>query len=295
MIVATSPLAHAEALFARDWGGQVVPLRSGAFSDRSIVVQLPLMVAQAYPHLANADLDELTVSLCLFSDAIILADDAMDCHAHGRPQSADSTPELLVYLTEAYICFARRFGSSSSFWNGLRALYIAYLDAMSVERRVRHDVNAWQSLTEAACLDLAVKKNNLVRLVDLAVTHLGDSPGDCRMDGALHDYFVGNQMVDDLRDWREDVGHGSPSLLLRIACTSHPRNYSLDEIGRRIYAGRGAARVARVAEHHFANARERADRCGATRFVDACERRLRRVRSFQDELAGAGFGVREDA
>lgn len=233
------------------WRGRLPVFAGGAFDERASITELPPRVAEIYPAIPQRRLDELTVALSLFSDAIVACDNIMD-FVRERPEETRRLPRVGALFAQAYRTFAELVGGAPHFWDRLERYYVDYVDAMDAEVRYATGETPWSACTEEECLAIERGKNGLVRLVDASVAALAgcDRPDDGAAE-ILLDVFVANQMLDDLRDWREDIRDGALSLvLLRASGGVKPAPDAARELGARIYLDGHAEHVLAIADEH---------------------------------------------
>ena len=278
--VLDTPVAAVLARHRARWRGRLEIFPGGAFDERSTILTLPGLVAQAYPPIAQWKLDEVTVALSLFSDGIVAYDDIIDCAPYD-PGEVRRLPHVAVLFSQAYRSFAELFGGAPWFWDRVEECFIDYVDALSAEARYATSDVPWQSFDEAQLLAIVRGKNGLVRLVDVAVAALAGERAGRGLDTVLLDGFVAHQMVDDLRDWREDLRDGNPSLLLCRACRSKPSRDDAEAIGRRLYLDGHAEFVLRLAERTLQSAGDAAVAAGAPAFGAALATRNDRIRQLR--------------
>jgi hypothetical protein len=281
--VLESPVHAALARHRARWRDRLRIFPGGAFDERSTILTLPRLVAEAYPPVDAAKLAELTVALSLFSDGIVAYDDIIDCAPYD-PREARRLPQVAVLFAQAYRTFAELFGGAPWFWDRLEAHFIDYVDALAAEARFASDDEPWRVCDEALVLGIARGKNGLVRLVDTAVAALAGERDGRGLESVLLDGFLAHQMVDDLRDWREDVRDGNPSLLLCRACTAKPRGGDAEAIGRRIYRDGHAEHVLLLAERTLRGAAASAAALGAHAFGAALAEREERVARLRERV-----------
>jgi len=254
------------------WGGRLRLLPDGALNPRSRILALPTLIAELYPPVDDARLGRAAFALCAFSDAIVACDDVID-YASADPAVARRIPQIGIVFAEAYRIFAELFGDRPAFWDPLRRYYAEYVDALAAEARIAADDAAWTACTLADALAIVRGKNGLVRLVDAAVAALAEQPQHPGGETILLEWFAGEQMLDDLNDWREDVRDRNVSVLLRAACATRPDPAALEAIGLRLYGEGHIARTLARAAVLVEGAREIAVAAGATAFAALIEQR----------------------
>jgi hypothetical protein len=276
------------------WRGRLEIFPGGAFDERSTILTLPGLVAEAYPPIAPWKLDEITVALSLFSDGIVAYDDIIDCAPYD-PGEARRLPHVAVLFAQAYRSFAELFGGAAWFWDRLEAYFIDYVDALAAETCYANGEAPWRSYDEAQLLAIVRGKNGLVRLVDAAVAALAGERQSRGMDTVLLEGFVAHQMVDDLRDWREDMRDGNPSLLLCRASRSKPSSDDPGAVGRRLYLDGHAEYVLRISETALGAAAEKASGLGAHGFAAALAKRKDRVEQLRGRVQAEVIALRAGA
>jgi len=248
------------------WGGRLRLLPDGALNPRSRILALPALIAELYRPVDEGRLGRAAFALCAFSDAIVACDDVID-YASFDPAVARRVPQIGIAFAEAYRIFAELFGDRPGFWDPLRRYYAEYVDALAAEAHIAADDAAWSACTLADALAIVRGKNGLVRLVDAAVAALAEQAQHPGGETILIEWFAGEQMLDDLNDWREDVRDRNVSVLLRGAFATRPDPAALEEIGLRLYReGHVAWTLARAAEL-VDGAREVAAAAGASAFA----------------------------
>ncbi|HEY0394488.1 MAG TPA: hypothetical protein VGD01_08315 [Candidatus Elarobacter sp.] len=265
------------------WGGRLRLLPDGALNERSRILALPSLVAELYPPVDESRLARAAFALCAFSDAIVACDDVID-YAAADPDATRRLPEIAVIFAEAYRVFAELFGGERRFWDPLRAYFSEYVDALALEARIARDDDAWSACTAEAALGIVRGKNGLVRLVDAAVAGLAGGDQRAGADAILLEWFAGEQMLDDLNDWREDVRDRNVSVLLRSACEARPDGADLEAIGLRLYRDGHVERVLVVAEELVAGAAAAAGAAGAMRFAQLIEHRRARIAERRERV-----------
>lgn len=268
------------------WDGRLRLPPNGAFNARSAIVPLAELLSEIYPACSSAALAKATYGLCAFSDAVIWTDDVIDYSA-ADPAAVRDLPSVAVIFAEAYRTFAEVFGGERRFWDALQRYFVEYVDALAEEARIARGEVAWQSCSEAGCLAIARGKNGLVRLVDAAVAALAGCEQRPGADEILLGWFVGEQMLDDFSDWREDVRDGNVSVLLRSVCESRPSADAIESIGLRMYLDGHADRVLALADEQMDAAYRSAHELGAARFAGLVAKRREGIAPLRARIANA--------
>jgi len=268
------------------WGGRLQLLPDGALNPRSRIIELPALVAELYPAVPEEKLARASFALCAFSDAIVACDDVID-YAPADPTIARRIPAIAVIFAEAYRGFAELFGGEPRFWDALQRYACEYVDALDAEARIARDGEAWTACTPEACLAIVRGKNGLVRLVDAAVAALSGCPQIPGADAILLEWFAGEQMLDDLNDWREDVRDRNVSVLLRNTCEVRPDPRETEAIGLRMYREGHVDRVLALAGELARGAQAIAEAAGGSRLVALIAERRTRLVQRREQIATA--------
>ena len=241
------------------------------------------MVASCFGSISPKSLDELTVACCLFSDAIVSIDDSIDL---GLAPHGGQLPNLLVLVSEALQLLARLLGDDATFWGHFNGYLGEYVDALAIERRVARGHMGWEDCTEEICWGVIRGKNGLVRTIAAALASVsGDDRNFQAIERILLDFLAAGQLVDDLRDWKDDVATGAMSLLLCLASKRRPRTECLNEIGRSIYANGHAEATLTIAEALFVDLAKRSGDLGAIELSRLFESRAAGLGMFKKKLS----------
>lgn len=192
----------------------------GIATQASIYHSYPYLFLGAFPDLAAARAEPLSLAASLFADSLFVADDLMD----EDPTDRDTTTNVLrvqAMQFEGYQILYGLFPARACFWDRFRDYLSLYADACVNEKRFAAPEAGWGELSRDLALRMAKGKSSLAKFV---VAGLGELAGDEApidpLTRALDRYYIARQMVDDLSDWRQDLERGYPSLLLaRVAAT----------------------------------------------------------------------------
>jgi len=219
---------------------------------------LPYLLREAFPSLAAAELRPLAVFCKLYAGSILLHDQLIDGSAVGgaiRSSLATPSLRLLAMHVEAYHQLHAQFPAGSAFWDRLRSYVAAYADACLEEKRFAWGGRPWREYTEAEALRIVIGKNGPARIIAAAMVELA---GDDRLLEPLLDvtnaFNVATQMWDDLQDWKEDLQHGTPTLLLVRLVPERPASLEgeagrdvIKKLARELYYGGHARYVLELA------------------------------------------------
>jgi squalene-hopene/tetraprenyl-beta-curcumene cyclase len=245
------------------WDGGLRIYPNAAFSARSDVWALIDAAADGFESLGTLDLEQFKLGACFFSDAVVGTDDVLD-YTEEKPSQVRELINVIPLQFEAYRIFAEQLGDQPAFWSDLRRYFVAYVEAMRDEIRIKTDDASWTAYDEADCLRIAADKNGLVRTIAAALCAASGARDKlAALERLLVDLFVAYQMFDDLRDWREDLRTGNISTVLRLACPTRPAPADANAVGRVIFAGGHAQRVLAYGVALLDGAVERAAAAGA--------------------------------
>jgi hypothetical protein len=205
-------------------------------------------------------------------------------YVREKPEETRRLPRVGALFAQAYRTFAELIGGEPSFWNRLEAYFIDYVDAMDAEVLYATGERSWEACSEDECLSIERRKNGLVRLVDAGVAALAGHRGDTGAGEILLDLFVANQMIDDLRDWREDIRDGALSLLLLRAAGAKPAPDAAPALGRAIYLDGHAGHVLAVADRHYERALEQAAALNARALLDSAQAQREHLRALRGRV-----------
>lgn len=193
----------------------------------------------AFPSLNPEDIRPLGVFGRLFANSIFLHDPLADREVAAH-DAATSTLRIMAMQFEAYRLLHQLLPPDAPFWGRLRTYLAEYAEACLEELRFASGARPWREYSEDLAVKVAIRKSGPSRAIIAALVDLAqdDSLLDPLID-ALNHFNVACQMWDDLNDWREDLRHGMPSLLLSRVVTERPAKGDigpeLEHIGREIY------------------------------------------------------------
>jgi hypothetical protein len=246
----------------------------GSLSANSEIPEMARALAECVGNIDADRLERAIVAGCIYADAIVLCDDIID-YAACRPALTRDVPRTGAYFLDAAMIWTELFPPQDGFWAALRRYHREYLGAMQLEGEISLGERTWESCDEALCRGIVRGKNGPVRGIAAFVAALGRNPavlGD--LETLTLDYFAVNQMLDDVRDWREDVRDGNISLVLRRASPHKPTLDDSRSIGIRMFGGGHVDYVLELACQQLLELRGLARRLGATRYAALVDRRL---------------------
>ena len=218
---------------------------------------LPYLFREAFPGLAAAELRPLAAFCKLYAGSILLHDQLVDGQlADGADRAPVATPSLrlLAMHAEAYHLLHAQLPAGAAFWGRLRDYLAAYADACLEEQRFASGSRPWREYTESEALRIVLGKNGPARIIPAALVELAR---DDRLLDQLLDvtnaFNVATQMWDDLQDWKEDLRHRTPTLLLVRLVPERPAGVGelgrdvIQELARELYYGGHAHHVLELA------------------------------------------------
>jgi hypothetical protein len=256
----------------------------GSLSATSEIPEIARALAEWAGKIDSADLERAIVAGCIYADAIVLSDDIIDYSASGGPWARD-VPRTGAYFLDAAMRWAELFPPPGAFWVALRRYHREYLGAMQLEGEIGAGKRTWESCDEALCLQIVRGKNGPVRAIAAFIAELARFPealGD--LEALTLGYYAANQMLDDVKDWREDIRDGNISLVLRRASPRRPSASEVPSIGVRLFGGGHVDYVLESACTQLADLLALARRLGAARYAALLERRLAQFTTLATQL-----------
>ncbi|MGA8341959.1 MAG: hypothetical protein WB781_08475 [Candidatus Sulfotelmatobacter sp.] len=226
------------------WPEQIVLCASAV----SMYDCFPYLFGDAFPSIAEGDLDRFAVAARLYASSIFLHDKLFD-ESPERASTAHLAPvnalRILAMQCEAYRQLHELFPPRSAFWQDFRYYLSHFTRACVEEQKFIAGGRAWRELSEELALEIARGKNGIARAT---IAGLADMEGNRNslqpLTEAIDGYNSARQMLDDLCDWKEDLGAGIPSLLLARVLGQGPTCLSPGElsklkveVGREIFYG----------------------------------------------------------
>lgn len=216
--------------------------------------ELPYFFLPAFPKLALEQVRSFATFGRLFANAIFIHDRVADSDVAAH-DAATTTLRIMAMQFEAYRLLLPLFPATSPFWERLRGDLSAYADACIEERRFASGERPWSDLTEEVALRIAAGKSGVSRVIVAGLAELGQEEGlIAPLTSALDHYNIACQMWDDLNDWRDDLQHRVPSLLLVRVVPARPTDQDpgalrreTGRLAREIYYGGHAGYVLELA------------------------------------------------
>jgi len=212
----------------------------------------PYLFAGAYPALPPERLHALGVAARLFASAAFLADRVLDDASPARASIVFVRASAMQH--EAYRLLHELLPPQGPFWDRFRHYVADHARAVVEERRFVSGERPWAEYTETLALDLARKRAGLAKATVAALADLSQESAPVRaLEESIDLYNIAFQMLDDLRDWRDDLQLGWPSLLLARLMPEGPRKDGppsakvLEQLARKLYYRGHAAYVLELA------------------------------------------------
>ena len=218
----------------------------------------PHLFTAAFPPFPEAQLQTFAIASRLYATSIFLHDKLYDKYPNAERVDLSLTvnaTRVLAMQYEAYHLLHELFPASSVFWNDFRGFLVEFAGACAEEQRFVAGNRSWCDLSEELALDIARAKNGVARTTLAGLAAMSGARGSLPpLIKALDGFNAASQMLDDLRDWKEDLQSGTPSLVLVRAAGEKPAWASdeelediTSEIGRRIFYGGHARYVLNLA------------------------------------------------
>ncbi|MFM6405138.1 MAG: hypothetical protein ACKPGT_10950, partial [Microcystis sp.] len=175
------------------------------------------------------DIRILSLAGQFFANSVVLCDEVIDRASSGI--NIASVLGMQARQFESYHLLYQIFPPNTTFWQRFRGYLSQYTQACLEEYDFSLGKRPWSEYTESVAIQsikdkTGVAKTAIAGLVELAQddTYL-DPLGE-----SISNFYVAGQMFDDLRDWKEDLHNGIPSLLLSRLIDKSPHNYSQEQL-----------------------------------------------------------------
>jgi squalene-hopene/tetraprenyl-beta-curcumene cyclase len=184
---------------------------------------------KAFPTLQIDDIRILALAGQFFANSVVLCDEVIDRASSGI--NIASVLGMQARQFESYHLLYQIFPPNTIFWQRFRGYLSEYTQACLEENDFISGKRPWSEYSESIAIQsiknkTGVAKTAIAGLVELAEddTYL-DSLGE-----SISNFYVAGQMLDDLRDWKEDLQTGIPSLLLSRLIDESPHHYSQEQL-----------------------------------------------------------------
>ncbi|MBI1814677.1 MAG: hypothetical protein HYR72_06850 [Deltaproteobacteria bacterium] len=174
---------------------------------------LPFLIAEAFPSVPRATLEQLGVAHVLI---ILLA--LIDDRLNDRQLAFARDTNLLRYAVEGEIhaLLGTTVGPRADFWRRFRRDVSEYVDGHSTEPVLW--IGRRPAYTHSHYARDSAAKTAVCRITAVAVALLGGAPPPAvrRVVALLDHYLVGMQYLDDAVDWEEDFRGGRWTYFLQL-------------------------------------------------------------------------------
>lgn len=174
----------------------------------------PHLFLPAFPEIEPERVRRLSLAGCLLANSLFV----YDALADGTDPSFLKPANLLraqAMQFEAYRLLHALLPAESSFWADLQQHLAEMAEVGILECRLKQEGPPWPELDLALARRLAIGKWGVARAAISALAGLsGQAAAVGPLTTALDEFAVASQIFDDLRDWKQDLAQGLPSLLL---------------------------------------------------------------------------------
>ncbi|HEY9226781.1 MAG TPA: hypothetical protein VIP11_09055 [Gemmatimonadaceae bacterium] len=213
----------------------------------------PFLFADAFPQIARKDLDALAAALRFISDAAVLTDRVIDGADPIRVGDHALSAKALEY--EAYRLLYDLFPPSAKFWDRLRTYFGEFASVCVQEHAFAKDSAGWTNCGPEKVMEIARGKAALAKSVAAALVDLArDDAYFEPLQASIEECHFGVQLIDDVRDWRQDYLAGIPTYPLIQVVSGRPRAGSddlahgaVERVGRQLFYGDHASRTLEIA------------------------------------------------
>lgn len=170
----------------------------------------PFLFVPDFPTVKLDDLRILAKASRLYSLHAFLCDTIIDTQGLKR---ADALMRSNVLLSESMHLLYQLFPSQSSFWQQFQQIMHTYLGAIRLEQQWRQQPIREFHLPTAEHIAEGKSALSKAAIIGLAILS-GSSECQSVLVQSVEKANIGFQFYDDLRDWKEDLITGQPSLIL---------------------------------------------------------------------------------
>jgi squalene-hopene/tetraprenyl-beta-curcumene cyclase len=173
----------------------------------------PYLFVDAFPIVNVAEVHSLALAGALFANSVFIYDELLD---QTHKMKRDLIPlSAQVMRFESYQILHHLFPPDAQFWNHFRHYIQEYSNACVEEYQFVKNERSWQEYTEKVALKIAIGKVGLSRISIAGLAEIAeDYEGFDNLTTSINYFNIASQMFDDFCDWKEDINHNIPSLLL---------------------------------------------------------------------------------
>ncbi len=184
---------------------------------------------KAFPTLQVNDIRILALAGQFFANSVVLCDEVIDQASNSI--NIASVLGMQARQFESYHLLYQIFPPNTTFWQRFRGYLSQYTQACLEENDFSSGNRPWHEYSESIAIQsikdkTGVAKTAIAGLVELAEDETYLDP----LGESISNFYVAVQMLDDLRDWKEDLQTGIPSLLLSRLIDKSPHQYSQEEL-----------------------------------------------------------------
>jgi squalene-hopene/tetraprenyl-beta-curcumene cyclase len=145
---------------------------------------------------------------------LVICDDLIDGVSANNPK-ASGIIDLVAIQFETYSLLYKIFPTNAAFWDRFREYLSDYASACYQEKNFTLGKRPWQEYNEALAMDINIGKTGVAKTTIAGLAELEQSDRLMKpLQDSISYFYLANQMLDDLFDWKEDLRSGIPSLLL---------------------------------------------------------------------------------
>jgi hypothetical protein len=206
---------------------------------QSIWYELPYLFLPAFPQVTLADVRPLALFGRLLASSMFVHDPLADREIAVH-DAATATLRIMAMQFEAYHALHGCVPARARFWDRLRSYLADYAEACTSELRVSAGAIPWCEFDDALALRIMTGKSGASRAIVAGLAELAHDDGPLEpLITSLDHFNIACQLWDDLKDWRDDLQHAMPSMLLARVLPEHPRTCEdarePDRVGRMLY------------------------------------------------------------
>lgn len=189
-------------------------LSFSAISRTSAYDCFPYLFLPAFPGVDRERVGRLSLAGRLYANSLFVADALID-----GDQPSLLTPLSVLRLQalqfESYRLLQGLFDRDSPFWECLRSFLTEFARAILLEQELVREGPCWSRLDVGRARELACGRSGVAKAAVAGLAALSGQEACIEpLTRAIDAYSFARQMFDDLCDWKQDLAHGLPSLLL---------------------------------------------------------------------------------
>lgn len=225
------------------WGSEIN--LNIADSRKLLTDYLPYLFLEAFPSLTSTTSGHVKILADagrLFANSLVICDDLIDGVPINNPKAA-GVIDLVAMQFEAYSLLYKIFPTNAVFWDRFREYLSNYANACSQEKNFALGKRSWQEYDETLAIDINIGKTGVAKTTIAGLVELEQNDQLMQpLQDSISYFYLANQMLDDLIDWKEDLRSGIPSLLLSrivdelpLKCTGKDLEFQIESLVREVY------------------------------------------------------------